>query len=104
MAILLFIVMACSKSESTNMVIWIGPERVDCVGLTEQSCYLISFDTRPGDWEFFYDGISGFDDQYEVGYVYQLEVQRTSVKNPPEDASAFEYRLVRIISKQANPI
>lgn len=51
------------------------------------------------DWSYFYDEIEGFD--YTPGFVYDLQVRKKKVKNPPQDASSTKYILVKVISKDA---
>jgi hypothetical protein len=43
------------------------------------------------------DFIEGFN--YEWGYVYELSVKKTQIKNPPADGSSVKYTLVKEISK-----
>ncbi len=38
--------------------------------------------------------------EYERGYEYELMVEKTTLANPPQDASNVEYTLIEIISKQ----
>lgn len=44
-----------------------------------------------------YGGIEGFD--YVKGHEYELKVQKTTLANPPADASDIVYRLIEIISE-----
>lgn len=75
---------------------------VDCVGEMEGKCLLIQEGEMIGtqDWEYFYyeDSIIGFD--YEPGYMYNIVVKKTTVTNPPQDASSIQYELLRIISRE----
>nr|MDE0502223.1 DUF4377 domain-containing protein [bacterium] len=73
---------------------WVGPELVDCVGVGPRECLLVK-ESEEADWEFFYDGIEGFDHIEGVSYV--LEVEITEIKDPPADASSLHYRLLRIV-------
>jgi len=68
----------------------VGPEYVDCVGVSEQQCLVVNGNN-------FYSDIDGF--KYEEGNVYALEVGRTEIENPPADGGAYEYELVRIINE-----
>lgn len=43
-------------------------------------------------------GIEGF--TYEEGYAYTLSVQKTTLADPPADGSLFEYKLLKILSKE----
>ena len=81
---------ACSQGRVIRM--WVGPDLVDCVGVGPQKCMLVK-ESEGTDWEFFYDGIEGFDHVEGVSYV--LEVEITEVKDPPADASSLHYRLLR---------
>jgi len=62
-------------------------------------CLLVQEGTMLGskDWDFFYSEIEGF--EYEPGFVYNLEVNKTTIDNPPADGSSIRYELVRVISK-----
>lgn len=75
---------------------------VECVGEMEGTCLLVQEGDKIGtaEWEFFYyhDSIRGFD--YEPGYIYDLIVKRKEIANPPQDGSAFEYELIKIVSKE----
>lgn len=43
--------------------------------------------------------IDGFD--FEWGYVYELELKRTKLAQPMEDAGDTDYHLIKVISKEA---
>jgi hypothetical protein len=49
--------------------------------------------------ELFYDTISGF--EFVSGYNYRLLVKRETVENPPQDASKYQYTLLKILSKKS---
>lgn len=49
-------------------------------------------------WDYFYSNIEGF--EYELGYVYDLIVEKQTIKNPPADGSSINYILIEIISKE----
>ena len=83
---------ACSQGRVVRM--WVGPDLVDCVGVGPQKCLLVK-ESEEADWEFFYDGIEGFDHIEGVSYV--LEVEITEIEDPPADASSLHHRLVRIV-------
>lgn len=42
--------------------------------------------------------ITGF--TYEKGYEYELLVKKTTLANPPQDASNVRYELIRIVSQK----
>lgn len=51
------------------------------------------------DYEFMtFNEIKGF--TFEPGYAYELQVERTTLGNPPADASRYTYKLISELSKQ----
>ncbi|ARN78270.1 hypothetical protein BST97_09855 [Nonlabens spongiae] len=52
-------------------------------------------------FQIFYGGITGFN--FEPGFVYELEVLKRNVENPPADAPSIEYILVNEVSKMPVP-
>ena len=97
--------LSCDSDENTaTETWWIGSARVPCVGEAEQECYQVQYGKEPtGEWEFFYDGIAGFDEQYEAGFFYQIQLQKKVVSDPPADGSSYVYSLVKIVSKNSAP-
>ncbi len=84
-------------AESEMKTVFVGPELVDCVGVSPQKCMQVK--ENPGDeYTMFYDQIEGFD--YEEGYEYELLVQEEPVENPPADASSIRWVLVSMESKE----
>ena len=75
----------------------VDSERVPCVGVGPMECLRVR---TPGEeeWRLFYDTIRDF--EFEPGFRYLLEVERTRRPNPPADASSFQYRLVEIVSRE----
>ena len=45
-----------------------------------------------------FNEISGF--TYQRGYEYDLQIERITLANPPADASMYDYRLVKELSKK----
>ena len=88
---------ACKKETSETKTFIVADHRVDCTGSGPQQCLLVK-EREQDDWQFFYDGIEGFD--YEAGFEYRIEVNVYDVANPPADGSSRRYVLKRIISKQ----
>ena len=89
------ITVACvSSDDSRSLLLVVGPELRDCVGVAPMKCLVVN-------GELFYDEIKGFD--YEQGFIYRLEVVRydawPDMEKPPQDASRYGYRLIRIISR-----
>ncbi len=81
---------------SRDITLLVAPEKVPCVGLSNQSCLLVRQPTSPS-WEVFYDNISGFN--YQSGFDYELVVRVTPVRNPPADGSSLSFRLVQQVRK-----
>lgn len=65
-------------------------------GVGPQTCLLVKY--APGEkWQYMYSPIKGF--VHESGYEYELLVLRSELRNPPQDASRYVYRLKKIVSK-----
>ena len=75
----------------------VAPFTVECTGEMVQRCLRVRR-APDEEWTNFYDPIDGF--THEEGYHYHIQVARRRVPNPPADASSYEYRLLRIISKE----
>ncbi len=83
-----------SPVESVVLEVSVGPERVECVGVGPMQCLVV-------DGEFFYDAIEGF--EYEEGNVYRIRMEQydawPDLEELPQDASAYGYRLVEVVSQ-----
>lgn len=83
-----------SPVESVVLEVTVGPELVECVGVAPMQCLVV-------DGKYFYDSIEGF--EYEEGYVYRIRMERydawPDLEEPPQDASAYGYRLVEVVSQ-----
>lgn len=87
-----------SKTPEKTETMTIQHYKVPCQGESVQLCYLVKTQGQT-DWEYWYDEIQGFD--YEWGYVYTLEVNKTTIDNPPQDGSSIAIRLVKVLKKEA---
>ena len=87
--------------QESEKLLWIDSKKVNCTGIATQKCYLIQDGgkDKTSNWEYFYDGITGFDSIYEEGFSYKIMVLRKTIKNPAQDQGAFKYELVKVISK-----
>ena len=98
--ILLSLTTGCERevttSENTEILI-IGPYTQTCQGFIEQQCCL-EFNEERQRWEFFYDGIRGFD--FEPGFIYRLKVSLHERDEGIQDVGRYEYRLVEVLSKE----
>lgn len=86
-----------SRCAANTKILIIGPYRTTCVGAFEQECYL-EFNEENQRWEFFYDGIRGFD--FEQGFIYTLKVSLHEYAGDIQDVGKYEYRLIEVISKE----
>lgn len=60
-------------------------------------CMLVKFPDEPDRWQpLMFGEIEGF--TYERGHEYYLIVRRTTLANPPADASCHTYSLIKILS------
>jgi len=83
-----------SEPPTDIMVVSVGAERVDCVGVAPMKCLVV-------DRALFYGNIQGFD--FENGYEYKLKIEKAqSYTNDtaPADASLYEYTLLSVLSKE----
>ena len=101
LSVLLFICVFTFSCENNDLTInektlIIASKKADCVGLVPQKCLLAKEKTSEN-WEYFYDGISGF--IYEEGFEYKILVSEKEIENPPQDASSLKTTLIKIISK-----
>ncbi|MCP4196097.1 MAG: META domain-containing protein [Proteobacteria bacterium] len=83
---------------SEIITLFVGPEKVECIGEAPQECMLVK-GNRDDEYTLFYDSIEGF--EHEPGFEYELLVQVEEVENPPADASSFKYTLVDVVDKSA---
>ena len=94
--------MSC-ESNGNEQTLWVNSAKVDCVGVGPMQCFQIrSNENEP--WTNLYQDILGFD--FEPGYIYQLKVAIDTLATAtlPADKSSLEYRLVDVLSKQADPL
>lgn len=96
--VLLLASMACwepfSARNELEMTVW--EELRACTGIMPTMCMVVSAPPSSEE-QLFYGTIKGF--AFEPGYRQLLRVERFTVKNPPQDGSAYEYRLVEVIAK-----
>ena len=60
-------------------------------------CMLVKLPNDPDTWQpMMFGEIEGF--TYERGHEYYLSVRRTTLANPPADASCYTYALIKILS------
>lgn len=76
---------------------WIGPERVECVGVAPMECLQVAY-SEDGKPELFYDAIAGFEPQEGTAYVVDVRVAEAA--DPPADGSSLTYTLVSVVSEE----
>lgn len=91
---LIFGISLVSKAEEIRMVI--KEDLASCTGVAPMTCMQVKYKNSKN-WELFYSQISGFN--YKPGYRYVLLVNRTKRTNVPADASAYEYKLKKVVKR-----
>ncbi len=102
----LFIAIAAfstNVSAQTKNEIWIVADRkAACTGVASTECLQVK---RLNEETFgmIYQNVERFN--YIPGYFYVVEVQRSTIINPPADASKYKYRLRKVLArvKSENP-
>ena len=84
-------------SQDNMEILIIGLYTQTCQGFIEQTC-LLEFNEESQQWEFFYEGIRGFD--FEPGFIYRLKVSLHERPEGIQDVGRYEYRLVEVLSKE----
>jgi len=106
LAIISTCIISCKKDENTEIVRMRVNHYQQPVN-NQEFFYGLSFIVQEGDeigndkWYGFSNIISGFD--YELGYVYDIDVQKKHIENPMIDGPTVEYSLIRILSKTKVP-
>ena len=88
--------LAC-KSHKNVFTYTIASETTIGYGVVPQTCLLVKEGDADG-WSLFYSSIEGFN--YEPGYEYSVQIEKTAVENPPADGSSIRYKLIKVISKE----
>ncbi|MYC76531.1 DUF4377 domain-containing protein [Candidatus Poribacteria bacterium] len=87
-----------SRCGGNTEILIIGPYRTECPSFSASDCYL-EFNSESQRWEFFYDGIRGFD--FEPGFIWTLKVSLHEYSGDIQDVGLYEYRLIEVLSKEA---
>ena len=89
------------ENEEHIEIITLGPYTQRCHGaFFEQDCLMV-YNEDSGRWEFFFEGIEGFD--FEPGFIYILEVRLEDRGTEIQDVGRYAYHLVKIIEKKKAP-
>ncbi|MEZ4851121.1 MAG: DUF4377 domain-containing protein [Bacteroidia bacterium] len=97
----LFLFLKSCQPDMDTIRVTIDHYRAPCSGEAIQLCMRVKHGESKSDWEYFYDQIEGF--SYEPGYIYELEVEKEEIPNPPQDGSSIKWVLKKIISKTQVP-
>nr|WP_121271055.1 DUF4377 domain-containing protein [Pedobacter schmidteae] len=92
--VIVFGLSSASKAEVIRMVV--KEDLASCTGVAPMTCMQVKYKNSKN-WELFYSQITGF--KHQAGYRYVLLVDRTKRKNVPADASAYEYKLKKVVKK-----
>lgn len=93
----IFLFFCISSLAAQRMTFYVADTKADCYGVSSKPCLQVK--EKPGEpYALFYSGIDGF--AYEEGYNYKLEIMRVKRENPPADASAYTYYLIKVLSKE----
>lgn len=98
--IIFSVIIGCGRGAHEEILI-IGPYKTTCVGAFEQECYL-EFNAESEHWEFFYEGIEGFD--FEPGFIWTLKVSLHEREEGIQDVGRYAYRLVAVIDKEETSV
>ncbi len=89
---------ASPAHEEEILILDVAPNSVPCTAEGPQRCLRVR-EVGLERWTYFYDPIRGFD--FEEGFRYRLEIAKRTIPNPLADATNAEYRLIRILSREA---
>lgn len=92
--IVLFAVSVFGQSKTEDW--FVADKMVNCTGSAPQKCLVVRKTDSP-DWMYFYSTIQGF--KFRENYTQKIRVRITPRKNAPQDASAFDYRLIKTLSR-----
>jgi hypothetical protein len=111
---ILAFVVACERSAPESILrpgehvahLQIAADSIDCVSAQLTQRCLEARELVGGDvwdaWQPFFATIDGF--VHEPGFIYDVQVARRQVENPPVDASSYVYRLLSVLRKaEATP-
>lgn len=95
---------SCSDDNDFVKCMWVNSEKVESLSWGGESIRCLDVQVNEfineNDWRALCQGIKGFSNQYEEGYVYKISVNKIKIKNPLQDASSVEYELIEILSKE----
>lgn len=97
MLVLFFSVTSITFAQET-VKMQVKESKVPCTGVGPMECLQVKTG-KEKEWTYFYRDIEGFD--FEPGYRYKLKIEKSKQeRNLPADASAYTYKLKKVISKK----
>lgn len=97
------VLLLSSCTVNKNSVMWVSGYKSDCVaGVAKTTCLKVykGEDLNNAKWETFYAPIEGF--EFEEGVMKKIEVIEEKVENPPADASAIKYTMVKELAQKSD--
>lgn len=83
-------------AQTKTEILIMADQKATCTGVGKTECLQVKR-VNEDNYSLFYQNIEKFN--FVPGYFYVLEVQTSSVKNPPADASSVKYKLKRILGR-----
>ncbi len=77
-------------------ILFVNDQKVPCTGVAPMQCLQVRTDNNQP-WQLFYTNIQGF--EFVPGIRYELLVDVERIENPPQDASALRYQLIKVIAE-----
>lgn len=84
-------------SRPKSLTFDVAAHTVACVKRTTQRC-LMTRQLPGGEWQQLPEPVEGF--RHETGYRYRIEVTRRRADEPTPGGTRYEYRLVRVLSRE----
>lgn len=87
------------STDKQIVVLKVNSDKVACDGIHgKQDCLQIKELGVHRKWQNQFENIEGF--EYQPGFVYNLQVEKFRLKNPPQDASSIHYKLLKVVKKE----
>lgn len=94
------LLLSCSDQNFETANLRVNHYQQTAIGEGQRLVYLVQEGDKIGteNWTYFYSPIEGFD--YDLGYIYELNVSKYKIENPPADGSSVRYVLEEVNSKE----
>lgn len=94
--IAIFTTVSFGQKSAENQDWFVADKTVECTGVGKQQCLVVR-NVNSNDWQLFYGQIKGF--KFRENYTQKIRVRISPQKNVPADASALNYKLVKVLSR-----